>query len=150
MYAHQYQMDPDNWFSELYYIDQKLKKIKSEYEKDEDSIKVHVISNLPDDYKGVRTSLYMNASYTYKDYKKFKRHFWYSGLGGKEMIANGSDITYKAGGSTGTVDQEHALNTSTGGFRGRCSKGGQVGHKRMFAGMTICQEIVEKIGRAHV
>ena len=61
------------------------------------------------------------------------------------MIANGTEITYKAGGTTCTVDQEQALNTSTGGFRGRCSKGGQVGHKRMFAGMTICQEIVENM-----
>ena len=45
------------------------------------------------------------------------------------MIANGTEITYKAGGTTCTVDQEQALNTSTGGFRGRCSTCRQVGHK---------------------
>ena len=35
-------IDPDNWFSQLYYINQKFKKIKPEYEKDQDSIKVHM------------------------------------------------------------------------------------------------------------
>ena len=106
-------MDPDNWFSELYHINQKFRKIKPEYEKDEDSIKAHVISNLPEEYKAVCTSLYMAESYTYNDYKRYVRHFWYSELGGKEMIANGTDVTYKAAGSNSTGEQEQALNTST-------------------------------------
>ena len=56
----------------MYHINQKFKKIKQEYEKDEDSINAHVISNLPEEFKAVHTSLYMAESYTYNDYKRYK------------------------------------------------------------------------------
>ncbi len=62
-----------------------------------------------DEYNGVCTSFYMVESYTYNEHKRYIRHFWYLELGGKEMIANGTDVTYKATGINSTGDQEHAL-----------------------------------------
>ena len=38
--------DPDMWFSELFRINQKFEKIKTEYKKYDDSIKAHVIACL--------------------------------------------------------------------------------------------------------
>ena len=81
-------MDLDLWFSQLFKINSKFEKIKKEYKKDEDSIKAHVIACLPDEYKTVRTNLYMNSTFDYAEYKKYIRHYWYAELGGKEMTEN--------------------------------------------------------------
>ena len=52
--------DPDLWFSELFRINSKFDRIKKEYKKDEDSIKAHVITWLPDEYKTICANFYMN------------------------------------------------------------------------------------------
>ena len=76
--------DPDMWFSELFRINSKFEKIKKDSKKDEDSIKVHVIAYLPEEYTTVRTNLYMNSHYDYAAYNKYIRHYWYAELGGKQ------------------------------------------------------------------
>ena len=48
-------VDPDDWFSTLFRINKKFGKIKTQYEKDDDAMKAHVLVNLPDEYKPVRT-----------------------------------------------------------------------------------------------
>ena len=124
-------MDPDDWFSTLYRINKKFGRIKKEYEKDEDTLKAHVLVNLPEEYKAVRTNLSMNANYTYEDYRKHIRHYWYTELGGKNLVDSGSCETVgstKEDSSTGATTT--AFNTqNTGGFPFRCRKCGQIGHK---------------------
>ena len=120
--------DPDTWFSCLYRINQKFKKINVLYEKDDECMKAHVLANLPEEYKHVRTNLYMNTDFTYEEYRKHIRHFWYTELGGKEYLRTGkSNVKISEG--------ETALNTTTfngqvnTGFPYKCQKCGKKGHK---------------------
>ena len=123
------QVDPDDWFSTLYRINKKFGKIKPEYEKDDDAMKAHVVVNLPDEYKAVRTNLSMNSEYTYSDYKKHIRHFWYTELGGKELLEKGTCTVAKPK-SDSTNGQTTAFYTNNdGGFRFRCRRCGKYGHK---------------------
>ena len=78
--------DPDNWFSRLYRINQKFNKINILYKKDSECMKAHMLANLPEEYKHVCTNLYMNTNFSYKEYRKHIRHFWYTELGGKEYL----------------------------------------------------------------
>ena len=41
-------LDPDIWFNELYSLNLKFKKIKENYENDEDELKAHVFDVLPE------------------------------------------------------------------------------------------------------
>ena len=120
--------DPDNWFSRLYRINQKFKKINVLYEKDDECMKAHVLANLPEEYKHVRTNLYMNMDFTYEEYRKHIRHFWYTELGGKDYLRTGkSNVKISEG--------ETALNTTANngqegtGFPYKCRKCGKKGHK---------------------
>ena len=117
--------DPDNWFSKMYRINQKFKKISTLYEKDDDTMKAHVLANLPDEYKAVRTNLNMNSTYTYEDYKKHIRNYWYGELGGRDLVSHGTS-EQQFGDSS-----ENALNTTVGstGFPFKCRKCGKKGHK---------------------
>ena len=118
--------DPDSWFSRLYRINQKFKKINVLYEKDSECMKAHVLANLPEEYKHVRTNLYMNTDFSYEEYRKHIRHFWYAELGGKEYLRTGkSSVTSMELGET-------ALNTTVQpktGFPYKCRKCGKRGHK---------------------
>ena len=112
--------DPDMWFSELFRINEKFEKIKVEYKKDEDSIKAHVIACLPEEYKLVKTNLYMNSQYDYIQYKTHIRHYWYAELGGKEITENGQTEEYVGKKkSYGTTDTEKAMNTNSGNGNSR-------------------------------
>ena len=88
-----------------------------------------MLANLPEEYKHVRTNLYMNTDFTYEDYRKHIRHFWYTDLGGKEYLRTGRSVVRQ------TELGETALNTTTStvqastGFPYKCRKCGKKGHK---------------------
>ena len=105
----------------LFLINKKFGKIKKEYEKDDDTMKAHVLVNLPDEYKPVRTNLSMNSGYTYAEYKKHIRYYWYTELGGKDMVEKGtcSVATTKDDTNNGQTTTAFYTNSS-GGFRYRC------------------------------
>ena len=144
-------VDPDDWFSTLFRINKKFGKIKKEYEKDEDTMKAHVLVDLPDEYKPVRTNLCMNSAYSYADYKKHIRHFWYTELGGKEMIEKGTCAAANIKSDTGSSQNTAAFYTnSTGGFRFTCRKCGLPGiHGKMFTFMQIRVD-VPTYGAVHI
>ena len=124
-------IDPDDWFSVLFLINSRFEKIKKEYKKDDDSMKAHVLVNIPAEFEMVKTSLYMNSKYTYADYKKHIRHYWYINLGGKALVDSGACQKYTTGGDKSTPDGgEKALYTDVpGSFPFKCRKCGQIGHK---------------------
>ena len=76
-----------------------------------------MIAHLPEEYKYVRTKLYMNSNLDYAGYKKFIRNYWYAELGGNEMMENGTNRVSTGNTisrSSGISDTEKALNTNTG------------------------------------
>ena len=93
-------------------------------------MKAHVVVNLPDEYKAVRTNLSMNAAYTYADYKKHIRHYWYTELGGKDLLEKGTCnvATTKNDSRNGQTTMAFYTNSS-GGFCFRCHKCGLLGYK---------------------
>ena len=124
-------MDPDDWFSTLFRINKKFGRIKKEYEKDEDTMKAHVLVNLPEEYKAVRTNLSMNCDYSYADYKKHIRHYWYTELGGKDLMDKGLCVVVgtKEDPSNGGTTTAFYTQGGNGQFKFRCRKCGKVGHK---------------------
>ena len=121
--------DPDIWFSQLFWINQKFKKINTLYEKDSECMKAHVLANLLEEYKHVRMNLYMNTDFTYKEYRKHIRHFWYTELGRKEYLqicgnsAKGPQLGETALNTTASNAQQNT------GFPYKCRKCGKKGHK---------------------
>ena len=125
-------VDPDDWFTYLYRVNVRFKKIKTEYGKDDDQVKAHVLVNLPEEYKAIQTNLRMNPTYSYKDYRTHIRNHWLSRLGGKEMIEKGTCETFlgaKQDSSESTGEAALYTKSKKGTFKGRCCKCGQVGHK---------------------
>jgi len=92
-----------------------------------------VIACILEEYKTVKTNLYMNSHYDFIQYKKIIRHYWYAELGGKELTENGQTEEYSGKKkSTGTTDTEKAMNTDSGHpgqFKFKCHKCGKPGHK---------------------
>ena len=72
----------------IVHFEPEFKEIKPEYEKDEDMMKAHVLSGLPDDYSVLRTQLYTNRDATYNDYKIYIQGFWWTKLNGRKLTEN--------------------------------------------------------------
>ena len=67
----------DFWFNELYNLKLNFKKIKANYEKDEDELKENVFYILPEEYKQGRVSCNINMyKMKFKYMKKEIRWFW--------------------------------------------------------------------------
>ena len=122
--------DPDDWFGKLFVLNQKFKEIKPEYEKDQDMMKAHILSGLPNEYSVLRTQLYTNRSATYEDYKTFIHGFWWTELNGRKLTETGE---VRKGLYRG--NDEEALNTESY-FPGKCRKCGKKGHKAKFCKMA--------------
>ena len=125
-------VDPDDWFTYLYRVNARFRKIKTEYGKDDDQVKAHVLVNLPEEYKAIQTNLRMNPTYSYKDYRTHIHNHWLSRLGGKEMIEKGTCESFlgtKQGSSESMGEVALYTDSKKGTFKGRCRKCGQVGHK---------------------
>ena len=83
-------VDPDDWFTYLYRVNAKFKKIKTKYGKDDDQIKPRVLVNLTEEYEAIQTNLRMNPTYSYADYKTHIHMHWLVKLGGKEILEKGN------------------------------------------------------------
>ena len=69
--------DPDIWFNGSFNLNIKFKKIKANYDKDEDEIKAHIFEILSEDYKPVRLSCNVDISkMVFNDLKKEISWFW--------------------------------------------------------------------------
>ena len=80
------EQDPDEYFTEITKTNKKFKAIKPEYEKDDDMIVAHVLTNLPEEYKSFRLQMSVQQNLQLKDLKKFMRFHWFSELGGREIL----------------------------------------------------------------
>ena len=94
-------------------------------------MKAHVLVNLPEECKAVRTDLSMNCDYSYADYKKHIRHYWYTEPGGNDLMDKGFCVV--AGTmedpSNGGMTTAFYTQGGNGQFKFRCRKCGKVGHK---------------------
>lgn len=84
--------------------------------KDNNSMKAHVLANLPEEYKPAWTGLYINQTFNYEDYKKYIRNYRYTELGFKDIIKYSTSETDSRKFKEGGDSIENILNTTMGGF----------------------------------
>ena len=117
-------VDPDDYFTMVSKLNEKFKAIKDEYEKDDDMIVAHVLTNLPEEYKEFCLQMSVRENLKLKDLKKYMRFHWFNELGGREMLLEGNTGTKKN-------KSELALNAEEEDkkFNGKCNFCGKKGHK---------------------
>ena len=73
-----------------------------------------------------------DGTYTYEDYKKHIRNYWYGELGGRDLVSHSTSEQEMTRQANFGDSSENALNTTVGstGFQFKCRKCGKKGHIR--------------------
>jgi hypothetical protein len=110
--------DPDEWFTELEYLKQRLKGVKVNIEESE--LIAHILNNLPNNYSELVTSVEGDVDkLKMKTLRESVRAFYR-----RKVIKNGLGKN-----DDNEEDDENVALFTKQGFKGRCRKCGVFGHK---------------------